>query len=231
MIEKTKDGKRLGKKMKSLIRNIAGVVGIVAAIGLATSANAIQFTLSEKFTGPGNPSGSPVVTLTDAGGGGVNAVFDLTGLSGSEFVSKWYLNLGLTSLSGVGFSVLSKTGAFNDPSFDADFDDYSPANGEVGKFDIELEFSTSNSRRFGADEILYAHFSGVTAADFLALSTGGTAGAFHSAAHIQAIGTSDQSAKVGDAPPPPQVPDSGATLLLLGAGLLGVAIGRRAIGR
>jgi hypothetical protein len=191
----------------------------------AIRANAIQFTLNYEFTGGVTPSGPLVVTLTDAGGGGVDAAFDLTGLSSTEFVTEWYLNLALGDLSGVGFSVISKVGSFDDPSFSKGIDGFSPSVGTAGNFDLLLSFATSGSdsgaHRFGAGEILNAHFSGVTAADFVALSTGGTEGAFHSAAHVQGIPPTGGSGKVGD------VPDGGATIILLGAGLAALGLLKR----
>jgi hypothetical protein len=180
----------------------------VAATGGLSDANAsIAINLNTEFSGATAPAGSTswlVATFEDQGGGVVRLTMDASGLVGTEFVSEWSFNLDNVTPLDPTLLTFTAVDISDIPGFStaADIDtgvDAFQADGD-GKFDILFNFPTSGAgggvARFTTGEsvvidITYGGVGTFNEGSFnFGSAPGGGNGTFHSAAHVQSIGTS-----------------------------------------
>ncbi len=212
----------------SKLRTVALVLSGIFVVAGSASAASVTFDLSIVFTGPGNPTGSPVAVIDDGGGAGsVTITMDLSALSGGEEkVQDWWFN---SAVDPAGLSFIYQGGSSTGPeaaiSFQSSFNDNTgnadglKADGD-GFFDILFSFPTGADSSFGAGEVVTYSVTGdaITAATFNIFSapgTGGSSGPFLSVAHV--LGTPNgESVHMGAVPAPAAV-----WLLLSAIGILG----------
>jgi hypothetical protein len=214
---------------KTSIRAV--IIFCLIAFSVNTSKGEI-LTLGADYVFSGTASvGTPAPWLTavfddQAYPGYVTVTLTATNLLPSEFVSKWLLNVDpAITPSSLGFTYLTKTGAFvtptvtargtdeKDPAYKADGDGY---------FDILFAFADSNfdEERFNGGESVTFKISGVTSASSFNVASydGGGAGQYRMGAHIQGIpaGATTTSDWVGPAIPEP------SSFVLIGIGAAGL---------
>ena len=148
------------------------------------------------------PSGSTpwltltTTTLSGADAGKVRLEFDVSGLTGVEYVDEWYLNVNpALDPTKLNFASAVKTGSFSLPTISLGTDAYKA--GPDGRFDIKLQFSTSNAgggvNRFTAGDklsyIVSCSLGSISAESFDFLSKPeGAYGPYHTVAHVVATG-------------------------------------------
>lgn len=207
--------------MKLLTIPILLVFALFCCMSDGVNATAITFNYNNILPGQSySPAGFPpwmTATFDDNGASGpVKLIIVATNLTGSEFISKVYFNLNpslnvqdlsINPISGQSVSQIS----LGTDKFKAD--------GTGGKFDILFDYPTSGglSNRFINGDTSEFSFEisgsqGLTANDFNYLSTAG----FLSAAHIQSIGTNNESSWIyaGNSIPEP------TSILLVITGIL-----------
>jgi len=185
------------------------------------------YSFTNAFSGASPQAASPwtQVWFHDVTNGTVSITISNIGLTGTEFISGLYLNLNTnynpTSLS---FQFIAGNGAV--PTNILTAVNQFKADGD-GKYDILFDFDESSSSRFEAGEYLTYQVTGISslnALDFNYFSApAGGAGPFLAAAHVQAIGTHDDSGWIRPGSfdiSPNSVPEpSSATLLAACSGL------------
>jgi hypothetical protein len=225
-------------------------VGLLLPGRVLANSTTVTYNFDNEFSGGTAPvSGTkPWITaiFSDTSTpGSVRLTLSAPHLTADEFVSGWYFNLNPsldpTQLQFNNPSVAA--GSFSLPSIQESVDSYK-ADGD-GKYDILLSFSTSGglSGNFTSGDSLTYTLTGnfgshvLSAADFLFLSApAGGHGPFDAAAHVQGIGTSggasgwvDPSSPLSSQDATP-APDGGATVMLLGVGMVVAESLRRKIG-
>ncbi|HLE55867.1 MAG TPA: PEP-CTERM sorting domain-containing protein [Rhodothermia bacterium] len=212
------------KKMAAL----AFALIVSTSVVPAASAAVISFDLDIEFSGATPPAGTAPwlrISFDDFGGSGsVQVTMEAIGLTGDEFVSGWYFNFDPTlnaaahlptpvANPNVGWDSISA----GNNAFKADGD---------GFYDFLVSFADAPvSDRFQGGESLVLNITGVgltaSSFDYLSAPAGGH-GPFHTAAHVQGIGTGGQlSGWIANSVGSRDVPEP-TTLTLV---LLGLAFG------
>lgn len=204
------------------------VVCVLLVLSSVASGEMVSFDMSVEFSGATPPVGAAPwlnATFDDEGSAG-SVILTLTtpGLTDVECVSNWMFNLDTTlDPTALVFSSPTKTGSFDDPDIYTGVDDFK-ADG-AGYFDIWFAFTAGGGvdKRFGAGEAVEYTITtteigiSLTADSFDFLCTPADHGPFPTAAHVQSIGSNEDSGWT-------TVPEpASATVLLLGA----IAVFRR----
>jgi len=208
-----------------LLRGFAA--GALALAASQATAAVIVFNTGFEFSGGTAPSGPQPwtrTTITDVAADTVEIKFENLNLTGSEFTSKWFLNLDpALNPTAVNFGSPVQVGTFALPTISKGADAFK-ADGDRF-FDFEFEFATANPQRFGPGESLTYTVTGITgldAADFNFVSVNGPAGnnGYPVAQHIQGIGANGNLSGWVTVPEP-------STLGLAAAAVCGLARRRR----
>ena len=177
---------------------LCGIVAIflVAACAPIGYGDVIQYEATFSILGD-QPTGPPAwlrLTFDDGGtAGSVNLRLEAVGLTGSEFLSKLYLNLDpVMDPTGLAISGVTKLGQFDDPILYPGADAWAAAG--TGAYDMWIKFASNPAgggiHRFGATETAVLALTGppaLSAASFDFSSGGGINGSFPFAAQIKGI--------------------------------------------
>lgn len=211
------------------------LISLVLVLGVAANATAdLIFEYNNIFSNDTTPGGTPPwlrATFSQVDDDTVRLKLDTFGLVHPEFIDGrgWYFNFDddkdVTALEWAWVSG-NDADSINEGknAFKADGD---------GKYDIQLRWDADAGSRLWFDSVVvyYVSYAGglsVDDFDYLSEPAGGW-GPYKSAAHVQGIDDGRKSTWVypGEgAPPPPPVPEP-STMLLIGAGLLGLAFLRK----
>jgi hypothetical protein len=212
-------------------------MGFVLAAPAGARAGILVLQLDTEFSGGTPPEGAApwlTVTIDDGGAAGsVTLTLAATNLTDAEFVSQWNLNLDpLLDPTDLIFSAPTKVGTFDSPTISTGVDAFTADGG--GKYDIDFAFATSGAgggvHRFGVGDSVQYTVTGVptlvaSSFDFFG-APHGNHGPFETAAHVQAIGSSDSDSGwvtgIGVAIPEP----ASAALVLSGLAAV-IALRRR----
>lgn len=195
---------------------------------------ALIFQLNQTYDGT-SPSGPPPWLeatfendgLNTAGQNRVILTMSAIGLREGEHVKEWDFNIDPT---GLGTLTIDYYGA-GSTGITGEYDQNGVTAGSAQGFDIEFLFPNSNGSRFVNGSVVQFIFeaTGLDESDFNVFNASDN-GQFNSAAHVGSIGAADASGWIatgGSNTTPTPVPEP-ATMLLLGFGLMGLAlIGRR----
>ena len=211
--------KMSAKKSRSLL-TLAG--GIITSAVLAFSPSRAEADAIFTYGDAGQPLLQAV--FSDASSGQVTMT--LTGLNGSDSLDTLYFNFNpLLSASGLTFNLASSSGGgLGNVSVQTGNDAFKVDGG--GKFDIK--FSFQNAPAEGTIVFDISGFPDLDALDFEYLSTptaGGSGPNESSAIFSTSLGTS--FVVLDDEENIPNIPDGFATVILLGLGILGIALVKR----
>lgn len=198
---------------------------VFAAAGMSLNANAITWYAFDVLV-PNSASSAAVVEsqirmgVEAVAGGGVNFRFENSGPTASSLTDIYFQsappNLGAspttTWSTGVAFSI-NNTASPGTPGGSI------PWNGLQWKADSD---SPVSAKGVNPTEWINFYFSGAVEANVLA---GLNAGTWHTAIHVQSIGTSGRSEWAQTTTT--NVPDGGSTLALVGLAMAGLGLARR----
>lgn len=227
--------------MKNLQKAGVSLIFFCGAMVGTAQASILQGNFTTTFSGTAPVGPAPWVTATvdDHGSSGsVTLTISTAGLSGSENISGFYLNLDTAmNATGLGFSYVGSSSGPSATSIQTGTNSFK-ADGD-GKYDILFNFPTGSG--FNAGETVIYNISGIpslTAGSFnftSDCSQGCGTGSYYGAAHVQNTGANGASAWIGIVSagsgtggwaPPAAVPLPPAAWLF-GSGLVGVAVTAR----
>ena len=189
-----------------------GVTTCVLAVSIP-KASANSFIFNYDY------AGQPWLQAQFTDGAAGQVTLTLTALSSTETINGLYFNLipSLSSSSLVFNPLSSGGGGFDNPTIQTGTDAFKVDG--AGKFDIKFSFQ-NNTLAQGTAVFNISGISGLTAADFLSVSTE-TAGSGGSTDSSAIVATSTGTPVVVlDGVTPVPVPDGFATAILLGVGML-----------